>query len=345
MSDENSPNIITSEDESVSSTSALKRKLDEDVGQEPRLAEAQPKISKRLPGGSGINLVSYDVDHDEEDSQSGTNSSTEASDEEAEESYLSNNVAHLPFMNTEGGPVTVLSLEHIDAAHDSPTVLTDGGNSAIESTVERDNLSSKHVSPLKEETEVDKVDDEVFLPPESVEMCSLELQNTVETAIRRMQHDISFDPNRVIQDNKSFRNPSIYKKLISFLGIEEKGSNFSKEVYDPYRWDANSYYDKLAEIQNREVERQDKLQKERRKAEAANTVPGSTTTSVVSAGLHRTASGTEVRKKSKWDTAGPVDSSQLPPPKVADPLSSSASVGGATAKVTIPAIGDLFHKK
>ncbi|KAM3182697.1 hypothetical protein ACTXT7_011784 [Hymenolepis weldensis] len=292
MSDENSPNIVTSEDESISSTYALKRKLDGDVDHEPRLAEPQLKISKRLPGGSGINLVSYDVDHDEEDSQSGTNSSAETSDEEAAESYLSNNVAHLPFMNADGGPVTVLSLEHIDAANDSPAVLTDGGTSAVESTVERDNLSSKHASPLKEETEVDKVDDEISLPPESVEMCSLELQNTVETAIRRMQHDISFDPNRVIQDNKSFRNPSIYKKLISFLGIEEKGSNFSKEVYDPYRWDANSYYDKLAEIQNREVERQDKLQKERRKAEAANTVPGSTTTSGASAGLHRTASGT-----------------------------------------------------
>nr|CDS30445.1 SAP30 binding protein [Hymenolepis microstoma] len=343
MSDDNSPNIVTSEDESVTSTNAPKRKLDEGVDQELKLAEPQPKISKRLPSGSGINLVSYDFDHDDDDSQSDSSSSAETSDETTKEPYLSVNVTNLPFMNTDGGPVTVLSSEHIVAAHDSPAVLTDGGASATESTAEKDNSSSDGASPLREETENDKGDDDVILPPEPSEMCSLELQNKVETAIRRMQHDISFDPNRMIQDNKSFRNPSIYKKLISFLGIDEKGSNFSKEVYDPYRWDANSYYDKLAEIQNREVERQDKLQKERRKAEATNAVPGSTTASGASAGLHRTASGTEVRKKSKWDTAGPVDSSQLPPPKIADPLSGSA-VGG-TAKVTIPAIGDLFHKK
>ncbi|VDN97345.1 unnamed protein product [Rodentolepis nana] len=343
MLNNNSPNIVTSEDESITSTSVTKRKLDEGVDQDLKPTESQPKISKRLPNGSGINLVSYDFDHDDEYSQSDCSSSADAGDEATKESYLPSNVANLPFMNTDGGPVTVLSSEHIVAAHDSPADLTDGGASATESPAEKDNSSSDSASPLKEESETVKDEDDVVLPPEPSEMCSLDLQNKVETTIRRMQHDISFDLNRMIQDNKFFRNPSIYKKLISFLGIDEKGSNFSKDVYDPYRWDANSYYDKLAEIQNREVERQDKLQKERRKADATNAIPDSTTASGATAGLHRTASGTEVKKKSKWDTAGPVDSSQLPPPKVADPLSGSA-VGG-TAKVTIPAIGDLFHKK
>ncbi|KAM7540489.1 hypothetical protein Aperf_G00000022902 [Anoplocephala perfoliata] len=329
MSGDNSPNIVTSEDESVLPNNLLKRKIGGD--QESRSVESQ---TKRF-AGSG--LVSYDVDHDDEDSQSDLDFSVTVSEAEADESNISINGGHLPFMSIDGGPVTVLSLEHIEAAHESPAVLNDEAQSVLnaEPMVEKDKLSPNRISPSKEETDVDKGATEVTLPPEPTEMCSMELLNKVETTVRRMQHDISFDPNRMIQDNKSFRNPSIYKKLVSYLGIDEKGSNFSKDVYDPYRWDANSYYDKLAEIQNREVERLEKLQKERRKAEA-NAVQGP---AGASASNNRAASGSslEVKKKSKWDAAGPVESSQLPPPKVADSITAN--------KVTIPAIGDLFHKK
>ena len=48
----------------------------------------------------------------------------------------------------------------------------------------------------------------------------------------------------------------------------------------------------------------------------------------------------EVKKKTKWDTVAPSEPSQQPPKimaqHVADP---------GLNKVTIPAVGDLFHKK
>lgn len=207
MSDNNSPNIVTSEDESVFPINPLKRKIEED--QESRSIETQAKNRNRFFAGSGINLVSYDVDHDDEDSQSNSGSSATFSEVEADESNISVDGGPLHFMNIDGGPVTVLSSEHIEAAHESPDALTAEAQSApnTESTVEKNRLSPSHTFLLKEETDVDKKAAEVTLPPEPTELCSMELLNKVETTVRRMQHDISFDPNRMIQDNKSFRNP------------------------------------------------------------------------------------------------------------------------------------------
>ena len=50
-----------------------------------------------------------------------------------------------------------------------------------------------------------------------------------------MQHH-GLDANENIKQKKSFRNPSIYQKLIDFLDIDEGGSNFPKDVFDPKRF-------------------------------------------------------------------------------------------------------------
>lgn len=34
-----------------------------------------------------------------------------------------------------------------------------------------------------------------------------------------------------IRSNKSFRNPSIYEKLLSHLGVDEKGTNYPPVSY------------------------------------------------------------------------------------------------------------------
>lgn len=209
MSDKISPYI--SEDESISSSSAQKRKAEDDVSQES--AESIPKVPKRNTGGMGIHLVSYAY---EEDGESEDESNPENGAENAEESYFSNDIGNLPFMKNDGGPVTVLSSEHIEVAYSSPAVLTDGAASVAGSVPEKDNLSSNQASPVKDVAEDNRLDDEVTLPPEPSESCSFELQNVVNRHIQRMRHDISYDPNRMIQDNKSFRNPR-FVLLLNFL--------------------------------------------------------------------------------------------------------------------------------
>lgn len=52
-----------------------------------------------------------------------------------------------------------------------------------------------------------------------------------------------------IQKRKDFRNPSIYEKLIDHCGIEEFGSNFPPEVFDPHSFEPDSYYEKLSQAQ------------------------------------------------------------------------------------------------
>lgn len=41
--------------------------------------------------------------------------------------------------------------------------------------------------------------------------------------------------NKQIKSAKSYRNPSIYSKLIDYFNIEEGGSNFPKDVFDPVK--------------------------------------------------------------------------------------------------------------
>ena len=41
--------------------------------------------------------------------------------------------------------------------------------------------------------------------------------------------------NKQIKSAKSYRNPSIYSKLIDYFNIEEGGSNFPKDVFDPIK--------------------------------------------------------------------------------------------------------------
>lgn len=44
------------------------------------------------------------------------------------------------------------------------------------------------------------------------------------------------DMNKLIQERKEFRNPSIYEKLIQYCDINELGTNYPPEIYDPLQW-------------------------------------------------------------------------------------------------------------
>ena len=38
---------------------------------------------------------------------------------------------------------------------------------------------------------------------------------------------------------------SIYDKLVQFLGLDEFGTNYPKERFDPHEWTEESHYDSL----------------------------------------------------------------------------------------------------
>ncbi|KAF5300896.1 hypothetical protein FQR65_LT09059 [Abscondita terminalis] len=103
-------------------------------------------------------------------------------------------------------------------------------------------------------------DDGIQLPPEPPGHCSADLQEKIFKFHEKMQNK-ALDMNAVIQQRKDFRNPSIYEKLIQFCGINELGTNYPPEIYDPLRWGKESFYEELAKVQKAEMEKREKDRK------------------------------------------------------------------------------------
>lgn len=72
------------------------------------------------------------------------------------------------------------------------------------------------------------------LPPEPKGKCPQELQEKIANMYEKMKSGM--DMNKLIQERKEFRNPSIYEKLIQYCDIDELGTNYQPEIYDPLQW-------------------------------------------------------------------------------------------------------------
>ncbi|KAF5398727.1 hypothetical protein PHET_07606 [Paragonimus heterotremus] len=309
-------------------------------GQSSDTTEAADIPSKKPRLAAAASLVSYAIDEDEEDVAAPTDDeeSPHASETESgknipelvrysmnAESMLNSSSPHaepdkLPFDNLGEAP-TILSSDLRGPIH-VPSQEQLLAAKQTESQTDVTNQSPKNATetPL-DRTEIKRLLEDVQLPPEPQGHCPMRLQEKVDREVHRMRLEIDYDPNRVIQDNKAFRNPSIYEKLISFLNIDEKGTNFPPEIYNPYRWMPQSYYDELAKVQNREIDRLTKLQKEQKKTESNQPINNAKTSGnaasvgfpkVSSQPVLNTISGgsvatgfTEPKKRSKWDAGIP----------------------------------------
>lgn len=75
-------------------------------------------------------------------------------------------------------------------------------------------------------------------------------------------HTLKMDPtnpkhfNDSLMSNRSFRNPHLYAKLVEFVDVDERATNFPKEIWDPmdvkYEW----FADQIAEVQKKRAEQQ-----------------------------------------------------------------------------------------
>ncbi|XP_069785426.1 SAP30-binding protein [Narcine bancroftii] len=149
--------------------------------------------------------------------------------------------------------------------------------------------------------------DDIKIPPEPLGRCSNHLQEKIQKLYDRKLNE-GLDMNNIIQRKKEFRNPSIYEKLIQFCGIDELGTNYPKDMFDPHGWSEDSYYEALAKAQKIEMDKIEKAKKERTKIEfvtrtktGTNTSSGTATTTTAS-----TTAADSQKRKSKWDSAVPV---------------------------------------
>ncbi|NXO08560.1 S30BP protein, partial [Oriolus oriolus] len=123
--------------------------------------------------------------------------------------------------------------------------------------------------------------DEIKIPPEPPGRCSNQLQDKIQKLYEmKMKEDM--DMNYMIQRKKEFHNPSLYEKLLQFCSIDEIGTNYPKDMFDPHGWSEDSYYEALAKAQKIEMDKLVKAKRQRTKIEFVTGTKKGTTTSAAS---------------------------------------------------------------
>lgn len=194
-------------------------------------------------------------------------------------------------------------------------------------------LDAQQASSLSRSVQ-NKAVDEIELPAEPPGKCSRILQEKITKLYERMRRE-GLNLTASIQRKTNFRNPSIYEKLIEFCGIDEKGTNYPPEIYDPHSFVKESYYDALDKAQKLEMEKREKERKDRTKIEFV------TGTKKPSSAEGPTD---EKKRKTKWDSQPQAQSSgsrQNVLPASSVNLTSSATGSKSTV---IPAVGNITKK-
>lgn len=117
--------------------------------------------------------------------------------------------------------------------------------------------SSSSTQPSSSDALMNQMFMDLDFPPEPTGTCSSDLTEKIVELTKMMELN-DCDMNQIIQQRKSFRNPSMYEKLIDYCNINEFGTNFEPHVYDPLKWDKTSYYDELAKTQDADMSRREK---------------------------------------------------------------------------------------
>lgn len=174
------------------------------------------------------------------------------------------------------------------------TVVSDDENLSPHRDQERMDISDDEIPVAETSASPKKIDRSKLygfsLPPEPKGKCSLELQEKIAILYEKMRNS-NMDTNKIIQERKEFRNPSIYEKLIQFCDINELGTNYSPEIFDPSQWGKESYYEELAKAQKLEMEKVEKARKESAKTE-------------IQVGVKKMDPDDSKKRKSKWDQPG-----------------------------------------
>ncbi|XP_023292558.1 SAP30-binding protein [Lucilia cuprina] len=137
------------------------------------------------------------------------------------------------------------------------------------------------------------------LPPEPKGKPLPELSEKIQQLYEKMETN-NMDMNRIIQQRKEFRNPSIYEKLIQFCDINEFGTNYPPEIYDPLQWGPESFYEELARVQKIEMVKRQKEKKDNDKIEQVSA-------------LARKVEEEAKKRKSKWDQPATSIKPVVPP--------------------------------
>ncbi|XP_004557537.2 SAP30-binding protein isoform X1 [Maylandia zebra] len=270
-------------------------------------------------------------------------------------------------LNQTVGPEEKESADEDSRENNSEVDESDEGRDADDFEIsEAEKKDPKELVALFSEKVRNMSPDEIKIPSEPPGRCSSHLQEKIHKLYERKLHG-DFDTNAHIQQKKEFRNPSIYEKLIQFCAIDELGTNYPKDMFDPHAWSEDSYYEALAKAQKVEMDKLEKAKKERTKVSLTTkksgllcqsasgiefvtgtkkgTNPSSTAASTTS---NTTTTSTDAQKrKSKWDSALPVTLAQptlITTTATLPAVVSVTTTASGTKTTVISAVGTILKK-
>ncbi|KAG4124380.1 hypothetical protein ERO13_D10G036800v2 [Gossypium hirsutum] len=225
--------------------------------QEPSVSspqQPQPFVASKRSGGGRLTIVDYG--HDE------TAMSPEP--EEGELGSSDDLMIGIEQQNANGDfqgktpPAAVqLTPQSSDLEPLQPETLTNAVNESDGVEVE-EAVSVDNFDPL------DK-----FLPPPPKVKCSEELQRKIDKFLNLKRAGKSF--NAEVRNRKDYRNPDFLLHAVRYQDIDQIGSCFSKDVFDPHGYDKSDFYDEIEADMKCERERKEQESKKNQKVEF---VPG-----------------------------------------------------------------------
>eukprot|EP00037_Helgoeca_nana_P001771 m.29366 g.29366 ORF g.29366 m.29366 type:complete len:275 (+) comp12105_c0_seq1:157-981(+) len=156
-----------------------------------------------------------------------------------------------------GSSVMVDSGRANGAVDNAAVTATDGGRSAADGAADAADGGTQHG----------------LLPSRPTAPPAADVMRRVERLFREKRKGTNL--NELIRTMRPYQNPSIYEKLIDMMEIDQIGSNCPPEVYDPKRWGAEDYFDKLTEARtSADVQRADAARRKRVEAREVLFVSG-----------------------------------------------------------------------
>lgn len=103
--------------------------------------------------------------------------------------------------------------------------------------------------------------DDWGIPPEPSGQCDPDIEAKLaqfHTLKRDAANPKHF--NDSLMSNRSFRNPHLYTKLVEFVDVDERTTNFPKDIWDPDDVKEEWFADRIAEYQKARSEQQSAAQ-------------------------------------------------------------------------------------
>ncbi|KAE9598924.1 putative SAP30-binding protein [Lupinus albus] len=85
-----------------------------------------------------------------------------------------------------------------------------------------------------------------FLPPPPTAKCTEELQRKINRFLDLKKAGRSF--NGEVRNRKNYRNPDFLLHAVRYQDIDQIGSCFSKDVFDPHGCDSSDFYDEIGPL-------------------------------------------------------------------------------------------------